>query len=150
MVLLLQRTGSTVTTLTPSTVQNTRLASSDDEGWPRARVCLVHVPSAVPVPVGFPTLLANTDRLRPSCCLVFQVLLVHHSFARDHTVAFLSARGQRNIQTSESPRRGSGNVHTARERPCDITREYDCFRYFALGRLFSRFDAVEGLLLSRC
>jgi len=27
--------------------------------------------------------------------LVFQVLLVHHSLARDHTVAFLSARGQR-------------------------------------------------------
>jgi len=69
--------------------------TTDDEGWPRARVCLVHVPSAVPVPVGFPTLLANTDRSRPSFCLVFQVLLVHHSFARDHTVAFLSARGQR-------------------------------------------------------
>jgi len=33
----------------------------------------------------------------------------------------------------------SGNVHAARERPCDITREYDCFRYSALGRLFSRF-----------
>ena len=25
----------------------------------------------------------------------YPVLLVHHSFARDHTVAFLSARGQR-------------------------------------------------------
>ncbi len=37
----------------------------------------------------------------------------------------------------ESPRQGSGNVHAARERPCD--REYDCFRYFALWRLFSRF-----------
>ena len=24
----------------------------------------------------------------------------------------------------------------------DITREYDCFRYFALGRLFSRFSGV--------
>ena len=33
----------------------------------------------------------------------------------------------------------SGNVHAARERPCDITREYDCIRYSALGRLFSRF-----------
>ncbi len=31
-------------------------------------------------------------------CLLFQVILVHHSFAQDHTVAFLSARGQ---QTSK-------------------------------------------------
>ena len=34
------------------------------------------------------------------------------------TVAFLRARGQ---QTSESPRQGSGDVHAARERSCDIT-----------------------------
>ena len=44
-----------------------------------------------------------------------------------------------NIQTFELPRQGSGNVHAARERPCDITREYNRFRYFALGRLFGRF-----------
>ncbi len=80
---------------TPEHALGSYYYTTDDEGWPRARVCLVHVPSAVPVPVGFPTLLANTDRSRPSFCLVFQVSLVHHSFARDHTVAFLSARGQR-------------------------------------------------------
>jgi len=85
----------THTLSTPEYALGSYYYTTDDEGWPRARVCLVHVPSAVPVPVGFPTLLANTDRSRPSFCLVFQVLLVHHSFARDHTVAFLSARGQR-------------------------------------------------------
>ncbi len=37
-----------------------------------------------------------------------------------------------------SPVIRQGNVHAARERPCDITREYDCIRYSALGRLFSR------------
>ncbi len=81
-------------------------------------------------------LLLNTSSLHHA----FQVLLVHHSFARDHTVALPQRSWPANIQTSESPRQGSGNVHAARERPCDITREYDCFRYFALGLLFSRFS----------
>ena len=34
-------------------------------------------------------------------------------------------------------------MHAARERLCDITREYDCIRYSALGRLFSRFSLPE-------
>ncbi len=35
-------------------------------------------------------------------------------------------------------------VHAARERPCDITRKNDCFRYSVLGRLFSPFtDTVS-------
>ncbi len=63
----------------------------------------------------------------------------HH--LRDHTVAFLSAHGQ---QTSKHLSQGSGNVHAARERPCDITREYGCFGYFALGRLFSRFTSLAN------
>ena len=29
-----------------------------------------------------------------------------------------------------SPVITAGNVHAARERPCDITREYDCIRYY--------------------
>ncbi len=35
------------------------------------------------------------------------------------------------------------HVHAARERPCDITRKYDCIRYPALGRLFSRFLCLQ-------
>ncbi len=38
---------------TPEHALGSYFYTTDDEGWPRARVCLVHVPSAVPVPVGF-------------------------------------------------------------------------------------------------
>ena len=34
-------------------------------------------------------------------------------------------------------RLGNTNVHAARELLCDITRTYDCFRYFVLGRVLS-------------
>ncbi len=38
---------------TPEHALGSYYYTTDDEGWPRARVCLVHVPSAVSVPVGF-------------------------------------------------------------------------------------------------
>ncbi len=41
-------------------------------------------------------------------------------------------------------------MHAARERPCDITREYDCFRYFALGRLCSRFTCSIAACVLCC
>ncbi len=39
-------------------------------------------------------------------------------------------------------------VHAARELPCDITRAYDYFRYFVLGRFLSRSVASFATLQS--